>query len=109
MRLFNLTKISPPWSLRDGPTGQLPSWALDSTRLPLETIELERQGGTLMRAAVFEVRGRKYVQATAAREPYLSQGAFTSGLRDLWPWGRWTVVKGHKLVAVAILPEQMKP
>lgn len=76
-------------------------------RRPLEAVELERQGGTTVRAVVYSVDGHLIVHAAGFREPYLSQGAFLSGLREVWPWGRWRTLKGHKLTAVAVLPEEV--
>jgi len=106
--LMSLTKICHPWSRLDGPGEPLPSWVQGSTRTPLETMELERQGGTVLRVAVFEVEGRRYLHAVGGRKPFLSQGAFLSGLREVWPAMRWTPVKGMKLTAVAVVPE-VKP
>ena len=110
MSLMSLAKISPPWSLAHhcGPDGSLPSWVQTEGRYPSETIEVHRQGGTTLRAAVFEVNGRRFVQATGAREPFLSQGAFIAGLREVWPAMRWGSVKGLRLVAVAVLPAEVE-
>jgi hypothetical protein len=72
----------------------------------LETIEIHRLGGTVFRAAVFEVgEGRRFVQASGNREPFLSQGAFLAGLRKVWPAMRWGAVRGQKLIAVAVMPK----